>query len=266
MTPAVPVLMYHSVSPQPPAATRRLSVHPDAFAGQLAVLRRQGCTTPTFAELGDALRSGRPLPERSVVLTFDDGYADFHEYALPLLEAHGFTATVFVTTGWLDDAGSDAAGRPLDRMLSWAQVRDLAGAGIEIGAHSHSHAQLDQIAAPALEEELRRSKLLLEGELGQPVESLAYPFGYSSARVRAAVADGGYRFAAAVGNRLPGPGGDLMAVPRLTVRRTTGEAAFTRTVQGEGIARRFAVDRALTRGWAAVRRGRYAVNRVRGRV
>ncbi len=263
---SIPVLMYHSVTEDPPDATRRLSVHPDQFGDQLALLRRNGFSTPSFGELAAALQSGTALPERSVVLTFDDGYADFHRNALPRLEACGFTATVFVTTGWLDDAGDDAAGEPLDRMLTWGQVRELAGAGIEIGAHSHSHAQLDQIPGDALREELRHSKELLESEVGQPVDSLAYPFGYSSSRVRAEVAASGYRYAAAVANTLGGPRSDPLALPRLTVRRSTGMDTFGRIVRGEGVGRTFAADRALTRGWAAVRRTRYAVNRLRGNV
>jgi peptidoglycan/xylan/chitin deacetylase (PgdA/CDA1 family) len=266
MTATVPVLMYHSVHPDPPAATRRLSVHPAAFAQQLDVLRRRGCTTLTFGAFGEALRTGRPLPERSVVLTFDDGYADFHEHALPLLDGHGFTATVFVTTGWIADAGQETAGLPLDRMLTRGQVRELAQAGIEIGAHSHSHAQLDQVPDPALREELRRSKDLLETWTGREVTTLAYPFGYSSRRVRDEVAASGYRSAAAVANALPDDGADLMALPRLTVRRSTGPETFARLARGESVARTYAVDRALTGGWAVVRRSRYAWNRARGRV
>lgn len=266
MTPTVPILMYHSVSETPPRATRRLSVHPDAFEAQVATLVRQGFTTLTFEQLGAALDARTPLPERSVVLTFDDGYADFHEHALPRLESRGLTATVFVTTGWLDDAGDQSAGEPLDRMLSWKQVREIAGAGVEIGAHSHSHPQLDQIPGPALREELHHSKALLENGIGGPVQSLAYPFGYSSRRVRAEVAASGYRYAAAVGNSIGGPQSDRLELPRLTVRRSTGPEAFDRIIHARGIGLAFAPDRALTRGYAVARRARYAVNRMRKRV
>jgi peptidoglycan/xylan/chitin deacetylase (PgdA/CDA1 family) len=241
-------------------------VHPETFAAQLATLKGHGYTTLRFAELGAALQGGTPIPERSIVLTFDDGYADFHHYALPSLERYGFTATVFVTTGWLDDAGDQAAGEPLDRMLSWKQVREVAGAGVEIGAHSHSHPQLDQIPGPALREELHHSKALLENGIGRPVQSLAYPFGYSSRRVRAEVAASGYRYAAAVGNSLGGLDSDRLALPRLTVRRSTGPEAFDRIIHAQGIGLAFAPDRALTRGYAVARRARYAVNRMRKRV
>jgi peptidoglycan/xylan/chitin deacetylase (PgdA/CDA1 family) len=266
MTRHVPVLMYHSVSEHPPTATRRLSVHPREFDAQLRLLRREGFTAVPFGEYAAALTGGTPLPERTVVLTFDDGYADFHEQALPVLDAHGFTATVFVTTGWLDDAGDDAAGRPLDRMLSWSQVRELDSAGVEIGAHSHSHAQLDQLPSRAVEEELRRSKELLEERTGRQVSTLAYPFGYSSRRVRDAVAAAGYRHAAAVANRMPSARPDPMALPRLTVRRSTDLGLFERIVRGQGIHRAYALDRALTHGWAVGRRTRYAVNALRGKV
>jgi peptidoglycan/xylan/chitin deacetylase (PgdA/CDA1 family) len=264
--PTVPVLMYHSVSETPARATRRLSVHPDLFGAQLALLRRHGFTTITFGDLAAALATGLPLPERPVALTFDDGYADVHTNVLPRLEEHGCTATVFVTTGWMDDAGHHAAGTPLDRMLSWSQVRDLAGAGIEVGAHSHSHAQLDQVPRDALRRELRHSKALLEARLGAPVHTLAYPFGYSSRRVREEVAASGYRYAAGVANTVARPPADLLALPRLTVRRTTTLDDFSRLLHAEDLWRSFAIDRTLTRGYAVVRRARHAANHVRGAV
>src|SRR3712207_6045059 len=119
----LPVLMYHSIAERPGAATRRLSVSPEAFEAQLDVLTRLGVTTLTFSAASVLLAAGEELPERAVVLTFDDGYADFHLHAMRALEKHGFTATLFVTTGWLEDAGPCAAGDPLDRMLSRDQVR-----------------------------------------------------------------------------------------------------------------------------------------------
>jgi peptidoglycan/xylan/chitin deacetylase (PgdA/CDA1 family) len=261
----IPVLMYHAVSEEPSAATRTLSVRPDALAAQLRLLREEGFTPLTFTALAQALRLGQPLPTRPVALTFDDGYADFHREALPLLAEHRFTATVFVTTGWVADAGPDAAGRPLDRMLTWGQIDDLHREGIEVAAHSHSHAQLDQLPAPSLAHELRASKSRLEDRLGREVPALAYPYGYSSARVRDAVATAGYQYAAGVGNGVARAGVDLLALPRLTIRRSTSLHTFRRIVHTEGIARLYLTDRALTKGYAVVRRGRYAASRVRDR-
>ena len=160
--------MYHSVSEAPSASARALSVRPAVFGAQLGSLRREGFTGLTFGELGRRRRTGEPLPARPIVLTFDDGYADLIEEALPKLIEHGFPATVFVTTGWLRDAGRRAAGTAPGRMLSWAQLATLSAAGIEVAAHSHSHPQLDQISGTRLRADLGDCKQLLEDRLGRP--------------------------------------------------------------------------------------------------
>jgi peptidoglycan/xylan/chitin deacetylase (PgdA/CDA1 family) len=242
----VPILMYHSVRDDPPPETAPLAVSPAVFADQMALLRDRGFTPVPLGTVD--------LPPKPICITFDDGYADFHTHALPVLESHGFPATVFVTTGWLDDAGPDAAGRPLDKMLTWAHVREVAAHDIAVAAHSHSHPQLDQLPDDALYEELSRSRLQLEDRLGVPVQTMAYPYGYSSARVRRAVRQAGYSSAYAVENRLA-QGGDLYAIPRLTVQRTTSLETFAKIADGE---HRFLREKTLTKGYAVVRRSRYA--------
>jgi peptidoglycan/xylan/chitin deacetylase (PgdA/CDA1 family) len=234
----------------------------------MAWLRDHGFTPLSLTNLAVIMQSfdqrlhdHENVPERPVVITFDDGYADFHEVALPVLERHGFPATVFVSTGWIDDAGAEAAGRPLDRMMSWRQIDEAAATGIEFGGHSHSHPQLDQLPPPVLRDELGRSKSLLEDRLGAPVTTMAYPYGYSSARVRREVRSAGYTTACAVANDLPDLSDgrhDALALPRLTIRAATSPATFGRAVAGHGIPLLYLRDRVLTKGYAMVRRGRYA--------
>jgi peptidoglycan/xylan/chitin deacetylase (PgdA/CDA1 family) len=253
----IPILMYHQIAGRPEAADR-LAVSPDAFAGQLARLQAGGYTTLTAAALAAALAGGgRELPPRPVVLTFDDGFADFHARALPLLQRYGCTATVFVTTGWIADAAAPAGARP-GRMLSWSQIAELAGAGVEIGAHSHSHPELDQLGEDMLRFELKHSKGLLEDRLGRPAPGLAYPFGYSDAEVRRMAREAGYRYACAVANTTVGPGWDDMALPRLTVRQSTTPRAFEQMAAGRAPLI-FVKDRSLTKGWSVVRRTRAAL-------
>ena len=249
----LPVLMYHSVSETPAASTRALSVRPAEFAEQLDYLRRQGFTGLTFGESWQRRRTGQPFPARPIVLTFDDGFADLVDEALPILIAHKFPATVFVTTGWLRDAGRQAAGTAPGRMLSWAQLVELSAAGVEVAAHSHSHPQLDQISAGRLRAELGDSKRLLEDRLGRPVCSLAYPYGYSSKRVRAVARETGYLQAAAVANATAASTCDPFRVPRLTIRRSTSSATFALTASGKRIRLHYAPARALTAGWAVAR-------------
>jgi peptidoglycan/xylan/chitin deacetylase (PgdA/CDA1 family) len=260
----VPVLMYHSVSDAPAPSIRALSVRPAAFAAQLDYLRQQGFTGLTFGELCQHRRAEKPLPARPVVLTFDDGYADFIEEALPTLMEHGFPATVFVATGWLADAGVHAAGTSPDRMLSWPQLAELSAAGVEIGAHSHSHAQLDQISEPRLRAELADSKHLLEDRLGQAITSLAYPYGYSNKRVREVVREVGYLQAAAVANATAAPTCDPARVPRLTVRYSTSLNVFARIANQRRLRLHYTPAHVLTAGWAVVRRTRSVVRTLSG--
>ncbi|KES06817.1 polysaccharide deacetylase [Streptomyces toyocaensis] len=252
----VPVLMYHAVAAEPGEDTRALSVSPEAFAAQMAVIADRGMTPVTTAELAARWRTGRPLPALPVLVTFDDGYEGVHRHALPVLAGHGFPATLFVSTGWL--RGPYGTGRGPDTMLDWDQVRELAAAGVEIGGHSHSHPQLDQLDEGRLRSELMLCKEIVSDQLGSVPVSFAYPYGYSSRRVREAVRETGYAQALAVGNGLARRAQGPYALRRVTVRRSTSAAEFERLVEGRAIGRTFARDRALTKGYAMVRRARRA--------
>ncbi len=252
----VPVLMYHEISAQPLSAAR-LAVAPEQFERQLGYLRASGFASVTAGRLAAAMDAAGPgLPARPVVLTFDDGFADFYDTALPLLIQHGFTASLYVTTGWITGGAAHPG------MLSWAAVEAAAGAGIEIGAHSVGHPQLDQLPAGSLRAELADSKHALEDRLGAPVPGLAYPFGYSSQLVRDTAAQAGYAYACAVGNRLAASGCDRFAIPRLTVARSTSPQCFARAVAARRLPAEFTAYRALTAGWTPVRRARSALRKV----
>ncbi|WP_405878776.1 polysaccharide deacetylase family protein [Streptomyces sp. NBC_01136] len=250
----VPILMYHSIATAPGDATRELSVAPEAFAEQMALLGDQGFTPVDTAVLAAGWRSGRPLPERPVLITFDDGYEGVHRHALPVLAKHGFASTLFVSTGWIK--GAYDTGGALDAMLSWAQVRELAAEQVEIGGHSHTHPQLDQLTDDALRFEVLRCKEIIGDELGTRPASFAYPYGYSSRRVRHVVREAGFAQSLAVGNGLARRRQGPYALQRVTVRRSTGIEEFERLVEGRAIALNFVRDRALTKGYAMVRRAR----------
>ncbi|MFC8917230.1 polysaccharide deacetylase family protein [Streptomyces sp. NPDC057116] len=256
MTGPVPVLMYHAVGHRPARAAYGLSVSPEAFTAQMALLGERGFTPVTTAGLGHAWRTGAPLPDRPVLITFDDGYEGVHRHALPVLAGHGFAATLFVSTGWL--RGPYAGDGAPDTMLDWDQVRELAAAGTEIGGHSHTHPQLDQLGDERLRSEAVRCREIIAEQLGTAPVSFAYPYGYSSRRVREAVRRAGFAQALAVGNALARRAQGPYALRRVTVRRATDIERFGRLVEGRDVGRAFARDRALTKGYAVVRRARRA--------
>lgn len=230
----VPILMYHSISPHASSRFKPFTVSPSLLADHLAYLQRNGYTSLTITQFVNACTRGEALPERSVVLTFDDGFADFYDNALPLLKRHRFVATLYVVTGfvngtsrWLRREGE--TGRV---MLGWDQLKDIAAHGIECAAHSHSHRQLDTLSPQVTKMEIIQSKLLLEHHLGQPVWSFAYPFGYYDAVIKQQVREAGFTSACAIKYRLNDLSGDPFALVRQMVAHDTDvdalEALLTR--------------------------------------
>ena len=220
----VPILMYHSIGRAAQSRKyKRFDVPPAVFADQLDGLVAAGMQTITAGQMLAAVKSGKAddIPDRAVVLTFDDAFADFESAALPALLERRMVATVFVPTAfigrrasWLDDIGEGYR-----RHMAGSQLRAVRAAGIECGAHSHSHPQLDRLGSPCeLADEIRRPRCILEDLLNEPVTTFAYPFGYHSGAVRRAVANSGYVGAFRVDNVRSRPlDDDLFALPRMTV-------------------------------------------------
>jgi peptidoglycan/xylan/chitin deacetylase (PgdA/CDA1 family) len=253
----VPILMYHAVADDASSESLPLAVTPRMFSSQLGRLRELDFAPITVEQLELAMRDGGvALPERPVVLTFDDGFANFASNALAMLERFAFTATVFITTGFVADDGADRIDTRPDRMLSWDQIVDANARGIEMGAHTHTHPQLDQLPQHVVRTEISQCKSRLEDRLQRDVTSFSYPFGYSNARVRRIVRGCGYRAACVVGNMLSRTNNDPFCLPRLTISRTMPLETFTNVVCGQHVPRIFFKERMLTKGWAVARRSR----------
>jgi peptidoglycan/xylan/chitin deacetylase (PgdA/CDA1 family) len=255
---AVPILLYHSVANGP--GHDRWSVSSTTFAQHLDLLVEGGWRTTTVSELAEALAAERELPPNTACVTFDDGFADFYSNALPLLEERGMTSTLYVTTSTV---GSGRNGRGGDGgepgMLAWEELAEIATRNVEIGAHSHHHVELDTLRPGAILDEVTVCKGQLEDRLGIPVKTFAYPHGYSSPRVRAAVRDAGYRSACSVKNALSSSKDDLFSIPRLMLRRDTSLDQVRRWANGTGVAISPPDERALAVAWRIARRLRAAV-------
>jgi peptidoglycan/xylan/chitin deacetylase (PgdA/CDA1 family) len=189
------VLMYHSVE-QYDADPYQITVHPERFDRQMRWLRRRGLRGVSMHQLLRARRESRG--KGLVGLTFDDGYRDFVTEVLPALARYGFTATVFVVAGGLGGHNAWDEPGPRKSLMTAADVRRVAGMGIEIGSHSLSHVPLPEATDAALFAEVRSSRLLLAKLAGRAVTGFCYPYGGVGEREIAAVRAAGYDYACAV--------------------------------------------------------------------
>lgn len=233
----IPILMYHSIAHDADPRFRRWTVAPEDFAAQLGFLAQNNYITLTVTQFV-AARSGGSLPERPVILTFDDGFADFYSAALPLFKRHNMTATLYITTGYIGGASQWLAsqGEGSRPMLNWQQINEIANSGIEIGAHTHTHPALDTIPLGQAQQEIAGPKALLEAQIGRRVESFAYPFGYYSRVEQHLVREAGYTSACAVRYEMSSRTDDVLALARHIVPRDmplhefgallTGKSAF----------------------------------------
>jgi peptidoglycan/xylan/chitin deacetylase (PgdA/CDA1 family) len=196
------ILMYHAVCPIP-EDPNELATSPESFAAQMRCLERRNLRGVSMRELRRAVKAGKA---RGLVgLTFDDGYENFLQYALPILERHGFSATLFAVAGMLgaeNDWQHRYEPRPRMKLLGAEGLREVSARGTEVGAHTMTHCALPGVEAESLEEEVSGSRRVLSEVLDEPVEGFCYPYGaIDSAAVRA-VRRAGYGYACAVLDRV----------------------------------------------------------------
>jgi peptidoglycan/xylan/chitin deacetylase (PgdA/CDA1 family) len=190
-------------------------VLPEDFGAQLDLLARRGVRGIGLRDLLDDASA-----TKRAVLTFDDGYESVLTRALPLLEAHGFTATVFVVSGKIGGVNDWDGETPGDALLSADGVRALAAAGIEIGSHGATHRALPSVSDTELDDEVRGSKAALEAVTGGPVVSFCYPYGAIDDRSVAAVRRAGYRAATVIRGGISPDLSDPLRLKRVAVRGT----------------------------------------------
>jgi peptidoglycan/xylan/chitin deacetylase (PgdA/CDA1 family) len=206
------VLMYHSVGQGVGAEEDpyQLTVTPERLDAQLRALRRQGLCGMSMRDL----LAADGAAGRGVGLTFDDGYVDFVEEAVPVLRRHGATATVYVLAGRLGGDNSWDTDAPRKPLMTADQVRESAAAGMEIGSHGLMHRHLPRLDERELTAELVQSRSRLADVIGAPVDGLAYPYGDLGPREVAAARAAGYDNAVAVNVAGTGVAAGRHALPR----------------------------------------------------
>jgi peptidoglycan/xylan/chitin deacetylase (PgdA/CDA1 family) len=204
----VPVLNYHKIDDLHHA----LSVSPAEFDEQMTYLQENGYHTVTPDQLTAYLKYGRALPEKPVLITFDDGYLDNYTNAYPILQKHGFTATIFLIT---DLIGQD------ERYLTWDHVREMNKNGFVFGSHTVSHRPLTKLNPDEVRQELIASRDEIEKQLGQKPKYFAYPTGAYNLQIEELVREAGYRGAFTIRYGQVGLESDPYALERIPIFRTS---------------------------------------------
>lgn len=220
-----PILMYHRVDAARPRdqVGRTLTVTPDAFEQQIAYLRSQGLAVISMEQLYRRLASGRDT-DRTVVVTFDDGYSDQYRYALPILRRNGAAATFYVIGHTVGRRGH----------LTWPELRGMANAGMDIAAHGMDHNDLSKMPSALQERQIDDSVDLLRSRLNVPVDSYAYPSGRFNRETLYLVSAAKVTMAVTTDPRYVIHRGDMLELTRIRVRGGWGLAQFARALRLDG--------------------------------
>jgi len=234
------ILMYHKVDELPEGVRHPGNfVSPTAFAEQLDALTEWGYRAIGFDEWLAHRETGAALPDKPLILTFDDGYTCFDEHAWPEIKRRNLSATVFLVAsqiGGVNAWESDEISLPL---LDATRIRALHGEGVAFGSHSVSHRPLARIPADDASFELVRSRSLLTDLLGRDVDVFAYPFSNQSTEVRSLTRDAGYRCAVRGKGRMNSATTDPFGLRRIKIEPTTTIEGLRRTLVRERYLRLF---------------------------
>ena len=201
----IPVLNYHQINDKDHNA---LTVPVADFEREMAYLKADGYTSITPEQLSDHLKYGKPLPEKPVMITFDDGYRDNYTNAFPILQKYGFTASIFLVSDFMNR---------FDNYLTWEQVQEMSEAGINMESHTLSHVELAGLSHDELYKQLIGGKLATEWKTLKFVKYMAYPCGNMDVAAMTAVKDCGYEGGFTVRYDLVHPWDDAYEMPRVPI-------------------------------------------------
>jgi peptidoglycan/xylan/chitin deacetylase (PgdA/CDA1 family) len=211
----VPILMYHRIASVP---GERNALPVEKFTEQLNYLQSHEYNTITLTDFYNHHVHGTHLPPRPIILTFDDGYEDNYLTALPLLLERKMKATVFPIVNWIGKENKwENFHHQLTRTMNWEQLQKWHTAGMEIGSHTLEHPFLTKCDEARLEQELMKSKQVLEAKLGINIDFLCFPYGFFDDNTKTIARKAGYKGALAIFAQAPLWNPDLFALARIPI-------------------------------------------------
>ena len=227
------ILMYHMISKANHPSEKKYALSPSHFRKQISYLKTNGYTPVSLDDLYEyAANSSHNLPEKPVIITFDDGYMDNYEYAFPILKQFSFSATVFIVSGLVGqtsqwEKNGVAPERPL---MGWREINALKESGVTIGSHTVSHRRLSRLSPENVKFEIEDSKKFLEDRLGTSIKHFAYPYGDMAGAVVREVNNAGYKTACSASPGFNGNDMNPLALRRVAVFGTDSVLSFATKV------------------------------------
>lgn len=226
-TSGIPVLLYHDISSE---CSDLYSIDPRLFAAQMEWLYGNGYRAVSLRDIGD---KGKIIPGKTVVITFDDGYASFMDYAFPLLGEYGFKATVNIIGVHVGKYIKQCGSPP---MLSWDEYRHLKRSGlVDLGCHTfdlHRMGGILGVSADVLEKDLRLFQEEMKMEIGAPADILAWPYGIYDRKSISVARGAGFRYLLTSHEGYFRSGGDLGEIPRLNMNNRLDLVSFRQYIGG----------------------------------
>lgn len=200
----VPILNYHKVD----ILNHALSVSPQEFEEQMEYLYKNGFHTIAPDQLMAYLKYGKKLPDKPIMITFDDGYLDNYTNAYPIMKKYDFTATIFIITNLIAQD---------NRFMNWDQVREMQQNGFVFGSHTANHKSLTSLTRDQVMNELSQSRDEMARQLGKSPKYFAYPTGTYNGEIEEMVRAAGYRAAFTIEYGQVGADSDLYLLQRIPI-------------------------------------------------
>jgi len=216
------ILMYHMISEPRSEKERRYVCMRSRFANHMRFLRKQGFNVVSLEAVGKYLHGKETLPERSVAITFDDGFRNNYENALPTLREFDFPATVFIVSGMVGKTNSwmTAEGYPERHLMGWHEIEEMGKNGITIGSHTINHRRLSALGCEGAKNEIEASKKSLEDMFGTAINHFAYPYGDMNQSIVSMVEEAGYHTACSTRSGFNSEHANPFALRRLEIYGT----------------------------------------------